>query len=77
MKTFSIQLVFTYICFSNANYYSENHVKVQRQMPFEPKNDTTWDGIMESWNKTFWSNHNFVHEEYAPEDGKIHCICYC
>ena len=70
MKKFSIQLVFTYICLSNANYYSENHVKVQRQMPFEPKNDTTWDGIMDSWNKTFWSNQNFEHREYAaPEHG--------
>ena len=71
MKTFSIQLIFTYISLSNANYYSENHVKVQRQMPFEPKNDTTWDGIMESWNKTSWSNQNFERVDYAPEHGTI------
>ena len=70
MKTFSIQLVFTYICLSNANYYGENDVKVQRQMPFEPKNDTTWDGIMNFWNKTLWSNQTFEQREYAsPEHG--------
>ena len=69
MKTFSIQLIFTYISLSNANYYSENHVKVQRQMSFEPKNDTTWDGIMESWNKIFWSNQNFDDGDYAPRVG--------
>ena len=66
MKTFSIQLIFTYICLSNADYYGENHVMVQRQMSFEPKNDTTWDGIMQSWNKIFWSNQNFEHGDYAP-----------
>ena len=66
METFSIQLIFTYICLSNANYNGENHVMVQRQMSFEPKNDTTWDGIMDSWNKIFWSNQNFVHGDYAP-----------
>ena len=71
MKTFSIQLVFTYICLTNANSYVEKDVKVQLQMPFEPKNDTTWDEIMESWIKTFWSNQNFVHEEYAPKDGNF------
>ena len=69
MKTFSIQLIFTYICLSNANYYGENHVMVQRQMSFEPKNDTTWDGIMQSWNKIFWSNQNFEHGDYAPRVG--------
>ena len=71
MKTFSIQLVFTYICLTNANSYVEKDVKVQLQMPFEPKNDTTWDGIMESWNKTSWSNQNFERVEYAPEHGTI------
>ena len=66
MKTFSIQLIFTYICLSNANYYNENYDKVQRQMPFEPRIDTTWDGIMETWKKTFLSNQNFEHGDYAP-----------
>ena len=71
MKTFAIQLVFTYICLSNANYFVEKDVKVQHKMPFEPKIDTTWDEIMESWNKTSWSNQNFERVEYAPEQGTI------
>ena len=52
MKTFSIQLVLIYICLSNAKFDIENNVRVQRQWPFEPKNNKSWDGIMESWDNT-------------------------
>ena len=72
MKTFSIQLVFTYICLSNANYYGENDVKVQRQMPFEPRNDTTWDGIMDSVD-TFWSNQNLSQRQKAKTHDSFDC----
>ena len=70
MKTFFIQLVFTNICLSNAKFSVEKDDKVQRQRPLENKNDTTWDAIMGSWNKTFLSNQNFELGEYAPEHGK-------
>ena len=56
MKTFSIQLVLIYICLSNANFNVEKNVNVQRQWPFEHKNNKSWDGIMDSWDKTSGRN---------------------
>jgi hypothetical protein len=38
---------------------------------FEPKNDTTWGGKMDFWNKTLWSNQNRTHEETSGIHGTL------
>ena len=58
---------------SNAKFYAENDVKVQRQWPFVPKSDTTWDGILVSWKKLFWSNKNPRQSKTAVTQDYIDC----
>ena len=46
---------------------------MQRQWPFVPKSDTTWDGILVSWKKSFWSNKNHRQSKTAVTQDYIDC----